>query len=74
MVIHANTNCCAHLSCISWEDATFQGTGRQRQVNVVLGNVVRLRPKTPGYDQFPLVAYGWGAIHLIQGNNPTSTG
>jgi hypothetical protein len=42
MVIHANTNFGTHLSCGSWEDTTFQGTGHQRQVNVVLGNLVRM--------------------------------
>jgi hypothetical protein len=40
MFIHANNNCCTHLSCSSWEDTTFQGTGHQRQVNVVLGNLI----------------------------------
>jgi hypothetical protein len=40
MVIHANTNCCTHLSCSSWEDTTFQGTDPQKQVNGVLGNLV----------------------------------
>jgi hypothetical protein len=34
------TNGCTHLSCSSWEDTTFRGTGHQRQVNVVLGNLV----------------------------------
>jgi hypothetical protein len=42
MVIHTNTNCCTHLSCSSWEDTTFQGTSPQRQVNGVLGNLVRM--------------------------------
>jgi hypothetical protein len=42
MVIHANTNCCTHLSCISWEDTTFWGTSHQRQVNAVLGNLVHM--------------------------------
>jgi hypothetical protein len=30
------------LACNSWEDTTFQGTGHQRQVSVVLGNLVRM--------------------------------
>jgi hypothetical protein len=42
MVIHASANCCTHLSCSSWEDTTFWGTGHQRQVNGVLGNLVRM--------------------------------
>jgi hypothetical protein len=42
MVIHANTNYCTHLSCSSWEDAMFQGTSHQRQVNAILGNLVRM--------------------------------
>jgi hypothetical protein len=42
MVVYANTNCCTHLSCSSWEDTTFQGTCHQRQVNGVLGNLVRM--------------------------------
>jgi hypothetical protein len=42
MVIHGNTNCCTHLSCSSWEDTIFWGTGHQRQVNIVLGNLVRM--------------------------------
>jgi hypothetical protein len=42
MVIHANTNYCTHLSCSSWEDTTFQGACHQRQVNAVLGNLVRM--------------------------------
>jgi hypothetical protein len=42
MVIHANTNCCTHLSCSSWEDTKFWGIGHQRQVNVILGNLVHM--------------------------------
>jgi hypothetical protein len=42
MVIHANTNYCTHLSCSSWEDTTFHGTGHQRQVNAILGNLIRM--------------------------------
>jgi hypothetical protein len=42
MIIHANTNCCTHLSCSSWEDTMFRGTCHQRQVNAVLGNLVRM--------------------------------
>jgi hypothetical protein len=42
MFIHANTNCCTHLSCSSWEDSMFRGIGHQRQVNAVLGNLVRM--------------------------------
>jgi hypothetical protein len=42
MVIYANTNCCTYLSYSSCEDTTFQGTGHQRQVNGVLGNLVRM--------------------------------
>jgi hypothetical protein len=42
MVIHANTNSCTYLSYNSWEDTTFQGTSHQRQVNGVLGNLVRM--------------------------------
>jgi hypothetical protein len=42
MVIHANTNSCTYLSYSSWEDTTFQGTGHQRQVNGVVGNLVRM--------------------------------
>jgi hypothetical protein len=42
MVIHANTNYCTHLSCSSWEDTTFRGTGHQRQVNCVLGSLMRM--------------------------------
>jgi hypothetical protein len=42
MVIHANTNCCTHLSCSSWEDTMFQGTCHQWQVNGVLGNLVHM--------------------------------
>jgi hypothetical protein len=42
MVIHANTNCCTHLSYSSWEDITFRGTGHQRQVNVVLDNLIHV--------------------------------
>jgi hypothetical protein len=42
MVIHANTNWCTHLSCNSWEDTTFWCTYHQRQVNVVLGNLVHM--------------------------------
>jgi hypothetical protein len=42
MVINANTNCCTHLSYSSWEDTTFQGTGPQRHVNGVLGNLIRM--------------------------------
>jgi hypothetical protein len=33
----------------------------------------RLRPKTPGYDQFPIAAYGWRTIHRVPGGDPTST-
>jgi hypothetical protein len=32
-----------------------------------------LYPKTPRYGRLPLVAYGWGTIHPIPGNKPTST-
>jgi hypothetical protein len=42
MVINANANGFTHLSCSQWEDTTFEGTGHKRQVNVVLGNLVRL--------------------------------
>jgi hypothetical protein len=42
MVIHANTNYCTHLSCISWGDSMFWGTYHQRQVNGVLDNLVRI--------------------------------
>jgi hypothetical protein len=42
MVVHANTNCCTHLSCSSWEDTTFRTTGYHRKGNVVLGNLIRL--------------------------------
>jgi hypothetical protein len=42
MAILANTNCCTHLSCSSWEDTMFWGTGHQRKVNAVLGNLVRM--------------------------------
>jgi hypothetical protein len=49
MVIHANTNSCTYLSYSSWylsysswEDTTFQGICHQRQVNGVLGNLVRM--------------------------------
>jgi hypothetical protein len=42
MVIHDNTHYCTHLSCNSWKDTTFQGTDHQRQVNGVLGNLVRM--------------------------------
>jgi hypothetical protein len=42
MVIHANTNCCTYLSWSSWEDTTFTGIGHQRQVNAVLGNLIRM--------------------------------
>jgi hypothetical protein len=42
MVIHANTNYCTHLSYSSWEDTTFWSTCHQRQVNAVLGNLVRM--------------------------------
>jgi hypothetical protein len=42
MVIHASANYCTHLSCSSWEDATFRGTGDQRQVKGVLDNLVRM--------------------------------
>jgi hypothetical protein len=42
MIIHANTNCCTHLSCSSWEETTFRGTVHQRQVNGLLGNLVRM--------------------------------
>jgi hypothetical protein len=42
MVIHANTNCCTHLSYSSWEDTMFWGTIHQMQVNGVLGNLVRM--------------------------------
>jgi hypothetical protein len=42
MVSHANTNYSTHLSCSSWEDTTFQGIGPQRQVNIVLGNLVHM--------------------------------
>jgi hypothetical protein len=31
-----------YLAYSSWEDTTFRGTGHQRQVNVVLGNFVRM--------------------------------
>jgi hypothetical protein len=30
------------LACSSWDDTTFQGKGHKRQVNVVLGNLVRM--------------------------------
>jgi hypothetical protein len=30
------------LACSSWEDTTFWGTWHQRQVNAVLGNLVRM--------------------------------
>jgi hypothetical protein len=40
MVIHANTNSCTYLSYR--EDTTCQGTGHQRQVNGVLGNLVHM--------------------------------
>jgi hypothetical protein len=42
MIIHANTNYCTYLSCSSWEDTTFWGTGHQRHVTAVLGNLVRM--------------------------------
>jgi hypothetical protein len=42
MVINVNANCCTHLSCSSWNNTTFEGTSHKRQVNVVLGNLVRL--------------------------------
>jgi hypothetical protein len=42
MVIHASANCCIHLSCSSWEDTTFWGTSHQRQVNGILGNLMRM--------------------------------
>jgi hypothetical protein len=42
MVINANTNSCTYLSYSSWEDTKFQGTCHQRQVNGVLGNLVRM--------------------------------
>jgi hypothetical protein len=31
-----------YLACSSWEDTTFRGTRHQRQVNVVLANLVRM--------------------------------
>jgi hypothetical protein len=36
-----NANCCTHLTCSSWEDTTFDGTSNKRQVNGVLGNLMR---------------------------------
>jgi hypothetical protein len=30
------------LSCGGWEDTTFKDMGRQRQVNVILGNLLCL--------------------------------
>jgi hypothetical protein len=30
------------LACSSWDDTMFQGTGHKRQVNAVLGNLVRM--------------------------------
>jgi hypothetical protein len=30
------------LACSLWDDTTFQGTGHKRQVNTVLGNLVRM--------------------------------
>jgi hypothetical protein len=43
------------------------------------GNYPRYRgrqlwPKTFEYGQFPLVTNGWGVIHPVRGNNPTSPG
>jgi hypothetical protein len=31
-----------YLACSSWEDTTFQGTSYQRQVNTILGYLVRM--------------------------------
>jgi hypothetical protein len=42
MIINANANSFTNLSCSQWEDTTFEGTGHKRQVNAVLGNLVRL--------------------------------
>jgi hypothetical protein len=42
MVILANSNNCTYLSYSSWEDTTFQGRGHQRQVNGILGNLIRM--------------------------------
>jgi hypothetical protein len=37
-----NAKALSHLSCNTWVDTTFKGEKCQRQVNIVLGNLVRL--------------------------------
>jgi hypothetical protein len=42
VVINVNVNGFTNLFCSQCEDTMFEGTCRKRQVNAVLGNLVRL--------------------------------